>query len=185
VVAGLSQMDGRPSLPAHTKSGCIMGTCQYAFQFNHISRLTNWSDAIAPLKTRSCAATGRWSGCWPKACPLNGGPRSLATRPTECALWPSAITSTDQRAWATGVITIPGPQGCCRQASKRSWFRRWTSHPPMAAAGPAPKGGLDSCDPGPSGPSPTGVGDAAASRLDIQGSTASPCQGRSLGASRF
>jgi hypothetical protein len=39
-----------------------MGTCQSGFQLNHISRLTNWSDVIAPPKTRSTRS--HWQMVW-------------------------------------------------------------------------------------------------------------------------
>jgi transposase len=83
------------------------------------------------------AATGRWSGCWPKACPPNGWPLSAATRPTACAALPSAITSTAQRAWATGAIRHPGAAGLLSPAQQAELAQaldqprldggRWTS----------------------------------------------------------
>jgi ribonuclease BN (tRNA processing enzyme) len=51
----------------YTKSGCIVSPCRNDSPLRHMSRFTNWSDAIAPPKIRWRAATGRWSGCSHKA----------------------------------------------------------------------------------------------------------------------
>jgi hypothetical protein len=122
-----------------TKSWWIMGVCQNDSPSHHISRVMTWGAAIARPRTRSRAATGRWSGIWPKARPQARWQRLQGTASQGSAPWSSATTSRALWGWAIGGGATRAAWACDRQINARLWPGPSTSRPRTVGAGPAPQ----------------------------------------------
>jgi hypothetical protein len=96
-----------------------MGICPHDFRFSPISRLMIWSDAIAPPKSRSRGAAGRWSGSSLKRAPLNRSQPAWGTALNRSARLPGVTTSTASRASRTAAIAILVIPGCYRPGNVR------------------------------------------------------------------